>query len=231
MKTVLITGANRGLGLEHARRFAASGATVYAGAREPGKAEELQALGKSSPGKVVVFAYDAHKSDAAANAKKAVGNAPLDLLFANAGVIGGDHQKLGDIAADDFAETLQVNTVAPMLLANALLDNVAASEKKVIAFQSSIMGSNADSPSPHYYAYRASKAALNKIASTLAVDLKARGITVVTLHPGWVRTDMGGPNADISVEQSVDGQQNIFAGLSLAQSGRFFSYDGKPIAW
>ena len=101
----------------------------------------------------------------------------------------------------------------------------------MITFRSSMMGSNADSASPHYYAYRASKAALNKIASTLAVDLKSRGITVVTLHPGWVRTDMGGPNADISVEQSVDGQQKIFAGLSPEQSGGFFNYDGRPIAW
>ncbi len=121
--------------------------------------------------------------------------------------------------------------MAPLLLAEALVENVAASSRKLIAFQSSRMGSNAEAASPGYYAYRASKAALNKITGSLATELRPRGITVVTLHPGWVRTDMGGANADISVDECVDGQQAFFCTVSLKQTGGFYSYDGRAIAW
>jgi NAD(P)-dependent dehydrogenase (short-subunit alcohol dehydrogenase family) len=231
MHALLITGANRGIGLEHVARFAASGATVFAGVRDAAKAADLKALATKHPGKITLFDYDARDTSAPAAAKAAIGSTPLDLLFANAGIYGGDHQSFGDIAPDDFMEVMKVNTLAPVLLAEALVENVAASARKLIAFQSSRMGSNAESRSPGYYTYRASKAALNKIASSLAEDLKPRGVTVVSLHPGWVRTDMGGPNADISIAQCVDGQQALFATLSLTQTGGFYSYDGRAIAW
>lgn len=231
MKCVLITGASRGIGLEHVARFAAQGATVFAGVRDRAKADDLRRLMDKGPGKAVLFDYDARDLNAPALAKAAVKDAALDLLFANAGVYGGDQQRLGDIAAQDFADTWKVNTLAPLLLAEALVDAVAASQKKIIAFQSSKMGSNAEARAPGHYAYRASKAALNKISSTLAEELKPRGITVVALHPGWVRTDMGGANADISIAQCVDGQQALLNGLSLRQSGGFYNYDGSSIAW
>jgi len=231
MKTVLITGANRGIGLEHAARYAAAGATVYTGVRDAAKAEDLQKLAKQYPGRVVLFDYDAADAKAPAAAKAALKGTPVDLLFVNAGVYGDRKQQLGGIDPVDFANTLAINTIAPMMLVEALVDEVAASARKVIAFQSSKMGSNADSRSGGSYVYRASKAALNKIASTLAEDLKPRGVTVVTLHPGWVRTDMGGSNADISVAECVDSQQALFEKLDLAKTGGFYNYDGSTIAW
>ena len=231
MKTVLITGANRGIGLEHATRFAASGATVFAGVRDAAKAADLKKLAEKYPGKISLFDYDAREEDAAASAKAAVAKTPLDLVFANAGVFERGHQEFGEIAPANFMDSIKVNPLAPLLLAEALVDEVAASTRKIIAFQSSQLGSNADSRTGSYYAYRASKAALNKVSSSLAAELKPRGITVVSLHPGWVRTDMGGANADISVAECVDGQQKVLNGLTLAQSGGFYSYDGRTINW
>ena len=231
MKTILITGANRGIGLEHVARFAGGGATVFAGVRDRAKADDLHRLAHKWPGQVFPFDYDALNSDAPEMAKAALKGSSLDLLFVNAGIYGGKRQQLGDIAADAFIETLKVNTVAPLLLVNALVDAVAASDRKIIAFQSSKMGSNADSVASGNYSYRASKAALNKIASNLSNELRPSGITVVSLHPGWVRTDMGGQNADIAVSECVAGQQKLLNGLSLKQSGGFYNYDGSPIAW
>lgn len=231
MKTVLITGANRGIGLEHVARYAKAGATVFAGVRDATKADDLKRVADQFYGRVMLFDYDAADNAAPAAAKAAVKGAPIDLLFANAGVYGDRNQQLGTIDASDFANTLAINTIAPLRLAEAMIEEVAASQRKVIAFQSSKMGSNADSRSGGSYVYRASKAALNKIASTLAEDMKPCGITVVTLHPGWVRTDMGGSGADISVAECVDGQQTLFEDLTLAKSGGFYNFDGSTIAW
>ena len=231
MKTVLITGANRGIGLEHVARYVKSGAKVFAGVRDVTKAENLKRLADTYAGQILLFDYDAADAGAPAAAKAAIKGASLDLVFANAGVYGDRNQQLGTIDAGDFANTLAINTIAPLRLVEALVDEVGASARKIIAFQSSKMGSNADSRSGGSYVYRASKAALNKIASTLAEDLKPRGITVVTLHPGWVCTDMGGSGADISVAECVDGQQALLRDLTLAKSGGFYNYDGDTIAW
>ena len=231
IKTVLITGANRGIGLEHVARFAASGAMVFAGVRNRSSADDLHRIAKKWPDTIVLFDYDALNPDAPTIAKATLKDIPLDLLFANAGVYGGEHQRLRDVAANDFVDTLRINTIAPLLLADALIDAVDASYRKIIAFQSSKMGSNTGSHSSSSYAYRSSKAALNKIASTLSNELRPRGVTVVSLHPGWVRTSMGGQNADISISECVDGQQAFLSSLSLDWSGGFYNYDGSPIGW
>lgn len=229
MTTVLITGANRGIGLEHARRFAASGAKVFAACRAPGA--ELLALAQAHPDQVITLAYDATDVAGAKALKAAVGETPLDILLVNAGVYGGDGQRLGAIDPHAFMDTLRINTLAPLLAVDALADNVARSQRKLIALQSSLMGSIADNGSGGFHAYRASKAALNMLAKGLSVDLAGKGVTVVTLHPGWVRTRMGGPNAPVSVEECVDGQQKLLAGLTTSQSGGFFDYTGKALSW
>lgn len=229
MTTVLITGANRGIGLEHARRFAADGATVLAACRAPGA--ELLELAKANPDRVQTLAYDASDVNAGKALKAAVGERPVDILFLNAGVYGGDQQRLGAVDPHGFLDTLKINTLAPLLAVDALADNVAASQRRLIALQSSRMGSIEDNGSGGYHAYRASKAALNMLAKGLSVDLAPRGVTVVALHPGWVRTRMGGPSAPVSVEDCVDGQQKLLAGLTTSQSGHFFDYTGKTIPW
>jgi NAD(P)-dependent dehydrogenase (short-subunit alcohol dehydrogenase family) len=230
MRTVLITGANRGIGLEHARRYAERGITVFAACRDPGAAAELKTLAMRHPGMVTVIGYDATDPGGPSAVRAAIGAAPIDLLFNNAGVDGRGAATLGAIDSTAFMTTLAVNALAPLRLAEALADAVAAFDRRIIANQSSLMGSIADS-SGGSYAYRASKAALNMITKGLALDLKARGVTVVTMHPGWVRTRMGGPGGKLSVEESAAGQQEVLDRLTPAQSGMFFNYDGKPLPW
>ncbi len=231
MKTVLITGANRGIGLEHARAFVARGIRVLATARVPGEANDLQQLAVSHTNLVTVLPYDAANPLAPDQLKAALGGTPIDLLLANAGAMGGANQSFGSVDVEDVVQLVRVNSLAPLKLVEALADNVAASDKRLVAVQSSQMGSIADNSSSGYYAYRISKAALNMVAKQLSNDLGARKVTVVALHPGWVKTRMGGQGAPLSVQQSVAGQQRLFDRLGLADSGRFFNFDGKELAW
>ena len=231
MKTVLITGANRGIGLEHARAFTARGVHVLATAREPAEAQDLQQLKTSHPHLVTLLPYDAAKPEAPAQLKAAVGNTPIDLLLANAGAMGGAQQSFGSVDVDDTLQLLRINSLAPLKVVEALVDNIATSGKKLVAMQSSQMGSIADNSSGGYYAYRLSKVALNMVAKQLSNDLRARKVTVVALHPGWVKTRMGGQGAPLSAQQSVAGQQQLFERLGLADSGRFFNFDGRELPW
>lgn len=231
MKTVLITGANRGIGLEHARRFAARGARVFATARAPAEAGELNALAAGSDGRISVFAYEAGDFEAPSRLKAALGGAPLDLLFANAGATGDKGKSFGSVDAEDVLQTMRINALAPLKLAEALADNVAASQRKLIAFQSSRMGSIGDNAAGGHYAYRLAKGALNMVARNVSIDLRSRGVIAVALHPGWVRTRMGGESAPISVDECVTGQQRLLDSLTLAESGRFFNYDGSELPW
>ncbi len=137
----------------------------------------------------------------------------------------------GEIEERGWLETFRVNTIAPLKIMEAFIDVVAASERKIFASITSRMGSITDNTSGGGYAYRSSKAALNAVAKSAANDLKARGITVVVLHPGWVRTDMGGPNATVSVEESVGKMRQILAEIRLDDSGKFYSFDGSIIPW
>jgi NAD(P)-dependent dehydrogenase (short-subunit alcohol dehydrogenase family) len=231
MNTVLITGANRGIGLEHVRRYAVCGARVYAAVREPAKAQELKALATANDRRVMVVPYDAADNESPSRLKTALGDTPLDLLLVNAGVAGDKDGALGMVNADDVLHVFTINTLAPLMLAQALADNVAASQRKVIAFQSSHMGSITDNTSGGYYAYRTAKAALNMIARNAAIDLKPRRVIVVALHPGWVRTRMGGESAPVSTSECVAGEQRVLEDIKLAQTGRFFSYDGHELPW
>jgi NAD(P)-dependent dehydrogenase (short-subunit alcohol dehydrogenase family) len=231
MKTVLITGANRGIGLEHARRYAERGAKVWATARAPDDAADLAALAGAHKGRFEVLAYEAAAPGAAAALKARLGDAPLDLLFANAGAMGTRRQSFGDVDIDAVLDLIRVNALAPLQLAEAFADNVARSERKLMAFQTSLMGSIADNGSGGAYAYRLSKVALNMVGKGVANDLRGRGVISVLLHPGWVRTRMGGPSGKISVEQCVEGQQAILDRLTPADSGKFFNYDGRELPW
>lgn len=231
MKTVLITGANRGIGLGHARRYAQRGVAVFATARAPGAADELQQLAHAHPGRFTVLAYDAADPEAPAHIKAALGDTPVDLLLANAGAPGESGQALGNIHVDGVLELIRINALAPLKLVEALVYNLTLSQRKLVALQSSRMGSIGDNQSGGRYEYRLSKTALNMVGRNLAVDLRPRGVTVVALHPGWVQTRMGGQGAAISVDTAVAGQQTLFDGLTPAHSGRFFNYDGSELPW
>ena len=234
MSTVLITGANRGLGLGHVKAFLAapSAPKVIAAVRAPKEADELNALATDAgPSRLQILAYDAADRDAPATVRAAIGDSPIDILFNNAGVAGGLKQSLGDLDPDAFLDTVAINALAPILLTRALADNIAASGRKLVANQSSRMGSIADNGSGGMYAYRASKAALNMATKSLANDLRPRGISVIALHPGWVRTRMGGSGAPLSPEDSVAAQQKILARADLQDSGSFFDITGEPLPW
>jgi NAD(P)-dependent dehydrogenase (short-subunit alcohol dehydrogenase family) len=229
MPHALITGANRGIGLEHARQLLSRGWTVTAAVRDPDGARDLKALDPGD-GRLRIEAYDAADIAAAAGLKSRV-EGPLDILFANAGVMGPKDQGFGEAAGEGFMDTLRTNALAPLALAEAFADQVAQSQMKVIALQSSRMGSIADNGSGGRYAYRASKAALNAVGKSLSVDLKERGIVVLILHPGWVRTDMGGPNGNLTVRECVDGQLDLIARANPEMNGRFFHVSGEDLPW
>lgn len=228
MPLIVITGANRGLGLAHTRRYLERGWTVHAACRDPEAAEALNALG----GDLCIHRYDAADPAAPADLADAVGQ-PVDVLFANAGVMGAERgkQAFGQVSPDDWMNALKVNALAPLLLVQAFAGLVAQSEQKKIVLQSSRMGSIADNDSGSGYVYRPSKAALNAIGKSLSIDLKDKGISVAIMHPGWVQTDMGGSSAPLSTDEAVSGQQKLIDALSLETSGTFWHQSGEVLPW
>ena len=223
MPNVLVTGANRGLGLEFARQYAADGWSVIATCREPAEADELCAIDG-----VRVESLDMTDRAAVARFGTRLGDTALDLFIANAGVMGGQGA-MGPEYAEAWLETLAINAVAPVLLAYALKDRIARGGKAIAI--TSKMGSIADNGSGGAYAYRSSKAALNAAWRSLALDWRDDGIAAAVLHPGWVRTRMGGPGGLIEPEESVTGMRRVIAGLTLEETGGFFNYDGARIPW
>jgi NAD(P)-dependent dehydrogenase (short-subunit alcohol dehydrogenase family) len=229
MPSLLVTGANRGLGLEFARQYAASGYRVFATARKPREADELLALAKQNAALSVHELDVADPAGVAVLAKELAGQ-PIDILLSNAGVMGPKRQSLGQLDYAGMLDTLNTNTIAPLRLAEALLENVAHSQRKLIAAVTSGMGSIADTSGGHY-AYRASKAALNMSYRNLALDLKSRGIIAIVINPGWVKTDMGGEGASIEPSESIAAMRRVFDSVSLADSGKFMNYGGGTLEW
>lgn len=223
--TVLITGANRGIGLELARQYAADGWRVLACCRTPERAGAMRQMG------VEIHPLDVTDQASIAALKGALGDTPIDVLLNNAGVGGGDHQSFGDIDYTAWEQTLITNTFGPYRMIEALVDNLASSEGRMVANVSSCMGSITQYDCGNEYIYRSSKTALNMVTYNLSIDLKARGITVLALHPGWVRTDMGGPDAPVTPTDSARGIRRTIARCEPENSGAFLNYDGAPLPW
>ncbi len=222
MPTILITGANRGLGLEFVRQYAADGWRVIATVRDPLKGRAASDAGAE------VHVCDVADPRQVARLAGSLDGAGLDVLLCNAGV-WGEHQALGDLDAESFLRVMRVNALAPLLLADALADRLVG--RKLVAAVSSKMGSIAENTSGGDYAYRASKAALDMVIKSLSIDLAPRGITVLALSPGWVKTDMGGPSAPLEAPESVAGMRRVMAAASPADSGSFLHYDGSVVPW
>ena len=230
MITCLITGANRGIGLELTRLYAQSGATVIATARVPDAAVQLQKLKAAQPG-VHIHALDVTDALSCAGLAAALSRRPIDVLIANAGVTGprGGIQDPGNTAAL-WAHVLATNVTGVFFTVSALSPNVAAAAQGKIAIIASRMGSSsAANGSTHLY--RASKAAAANLGANFAAEFKPKGIAVGVYHPGWVKTEMGGADADITVAVSAAGLVKRFAHLSLSTTGVFEDYAGAAIAY
>lgn len=231
MSTVLVTGANRGLGLEFARQYAADGWKVYAACRDPDAAPELGQLAAQSGGAIRVLALQVTDTASVRAAAQSLAGEAIDVLINNAGVGSPKKQRLGSLDYAAWARVLDVNTLGPMRVVEAFLDSVAKGGERKIVTLTSAMGSIADNGSGGSYAYRSSKAAVNIVIKSLSIDLAPRGITCVVVHPGWVRTDMGGPDGKLTPTQSVAALRGLIAGLKPEDTGRFFNYDGKTYPW
>ena len=231
MPSVLITGANRGLGSEFARQYFANGWQVYAACRDPNTASELRRLTDASGHKVRILALDVTDLASVKAVAAELDGQAIDLLLNNAGVMRARGQTMGNIDYEAWAKVLDVNTVGPMRVSEAFIDHVAPSEGKLIVTLTSGMGSLADNTSGGSIAYRSSKAAVNMVMRSLAIDLARRGITCVVVNPGWVRTDMGGPRATLTPAESVTTLRRLLETLGPAQSGKFVNYDGREYAW
>lgn len=228
--TILITGCNRGLGLELTRQFAADGWRVFATCRDETSADELKALEQQYELLRVLRLEITDYGQMAALAQQLHGQ-PIDILLSNAGYYGPKGSLFGRVNRNEWRQVLEANTIAPYMLAETFCENVAASGRKLIAVMSSKVGSIADNRSGGGYIYRTSKTAVNQVVKSLSVDLAGRGISVIALHPGWVQTEMGGPNALISAEESVAGLKKVLLHINLKRSGRFINYDGTEIPW
>jgi len=226
MPTALITGCNRGIGLEFVRQYAADGWRVLATCRNPRAAKELAAIA----GDVKIHALDVADDYQVKALAKTLADIPIDLLINNAGV-GGPEDEFGKTPANDWLEVLRVNTIAPMHVVEQFIGSLEAGQRRVIVNITSKMGSIADNTTGGSYIYRTSKAALNMVAKGLAQDLKGKRMIVVVFHPGWVKTDMGGPRALVPPKASVAGMRAKIAALTPADSGKFFNSDGQPIPW
>lgn len=234
--TVLITGANRGLGLELVRQYLADGWQVIATCRDPAKATSLHDLQTTYNG-LQISPLDVADFEAIDALASELGGRPIDVLINNAGLFGPKRQaendlrqSFGHIDYDTWAELSRVNTLAPVKLAEALAGNVAASEHKKIVTISSRLGSIGETDAG-LYAYRSTKAAVNMAMATLANDVREMGIVVISLSPGWVKTDMGGPGASLEVRESIEAVRKLIEAQTPQDSGAFLDYTGEEIPW
>lgn len=230
MPTILVTGANRGLGLEFVRQYAAEGWTIHACCRDPDGAGDLNNIAAANAG-VTVHKLDVADFDAIDRLDKTLNGEPIDVLLNNAGVGGGDRQGFMNDDFEAWSRTFRINTMAPLRMTEAFVGNVASSERKVVVIVSTIMASMTGDMSGGLHLYRTSKAAVNMVMRLLSVDLEARGITTFSLHPGWVRTDMGGAGATLSPEESIAGIRRVIAAAGPETNGRFMTWDGKELPW
>ena len=230
MSSVLVTGANRGLGLEFVRQYAAEGWQVVAACRAP-KAARICSNRRRKRWPYPCPAMDVTDVASVQSAAAALDGEAIDILLNNAGVGGLPGQRIGGLDYAAWAKVLDTNTLGPMRVVEAFLENVAQSRLKQVVTITSGMGSLEDNTSGGSYAYRSSKAAVNMVMKSLSIDLAPRGITFVVVNPGWVRTDMGGSRGTLSAEESIRSLRSVIAALRLEDSGKFLNYTGKPYPW
>jgi NAD(P)-dependent dehydrogenase (short-subunit alcohol dehydrogenase family) len=226
-----ITGASRGLGLEFVRQLLNRGDSIDAGVRSPAEANQLQGLAREAGGRLRIHALDISDAKSVDAFAATVGQGePLDVLINNAGVYGKDG-KLTGLDYESMADTFTVNTLGPLRLTAALLPVLRRGSARRIIHITSNMGSIANNGEGGSYAYRVSKAAMNMAMRNMHLELRGEGFVTISMHPGWVQTDMGGPQAPLRPEESVRGMINVIDRLKAEDGGRFFSYEGQELPW
>jgi len=231
MKKILVTGANRGLGLGLVKKFLKNNEKVICTTRNISKSKELILCKEKYNDNLEICELDLLDKDSPNILSNFLGNETIDLFINNAGVIGHSAQHFKSVSLNHWLEVLKVNLIAPLLITQSIIKNIEKSTERKIYFISSKVGSIEDNKSGGMYIYRSSKTALNQVVKSLSIDLKPLGISVISLHPGWVRTEMGGPNALISVEESVNGMVDVISNTSIINSGQFINYDGTRLPW
>jgi len=231
MKTVLITGANRGLGLEFCQQYAQADWQVIATCRQAEQASALNSLA-SQFANIQIHALDISEHTQIDGLAKNLNKTNIDLIISNAGIYGDDSRhRFGQLDYAAWQQTFTVNVMASMKIAEAFMPALERSEQGLFVAISSLMGSLADNNSGGSILYRSSKAALNAAMKSLAIDIKPQGVGVLIFHPGWVRTDMGGPNGLIDVAESITGMRQVIERFDQSQSGNFIKYDGSKMPW
>ena len=228
MDTVLVTGSNRGLGYEFVKQYSESGCNVLACCRNMDKARDLKILSENSTN-IEVYQLDVGNFKDIIRLSKELQNKKIDILINNAGIYRSSN--LGNLDRDEWIESFKINTIAPYQIIEAFLTQITNSDLKKVVSITSKMGSIDDNTSGGSYIYRSSKTALNSMMQSLRHDLKSQGIATLTLHPGWVRTDMGGMGGWIDAFESVQGMIKQINNLTINDSGKYLDYAGKSINW
>jgi NAD(P)-dependent dehydrogenase (short-subunit alcohol dehydrogenase family) len=228
MPSILITGANRGLGLEFARQYSAEGWQVFAACRNPSSANHLHEIRKRADSTLTILPMDVTDLASVRAAAKQLSGMAIDVLVNNAGIAGPSSQMTG---RGDWAHVLDVNTMGPLRLIESFTDHLARSDRRLVVTITSGMGSLADNTSGGSIAYRTSKVAVTMVTRSAAIDLASRHITCVVVNPGWVKTDMGGPGAQLTPQESVGAMRKLIANLTLEDSGKFFNWNGREYPW
>ena len=236
MPSMLVTGASRGLGLEMVRQFVGDGWRIYACCRTPATATDLAALAAGSGGLITLHTLDVSKPEEIRALADEFRGTPIDMLVNNAGLLGCKIENMtpaafGSVDYEAWAEVHEINTMAPLRVTEAFVDHVAASELKLLFFMSTHMGCITELADGGLYPYRSSKAALNLLVKGLSIDLAPRGVRTIAVHPGWVVTDMGGPDAPVNKVDSIAGIRSVVANYGAEQTGCFYQYDGRELPW
>lgn len=229
-ETILITGSNRGLGLALTREFAERGWQVLACCRTPEAAVELQQLAERKMA-IRILPLEVTDSEQIHQLAETLHQEPIDILFNNAGIFGPPDQDFGELDEAWWLETLRINLIAPMKIIEALIGNVTASRRRIVVTMGSLLGCLTDNTTGGMHMHRTSKAAVHMLMRGLAGDLRERGVVSVAIHPGWVRTRIGGPLAPLEPFESAEGIARVLLGLDIASSGKLLSFEGKELAW
>ena len=230
MARILITGANRGLGLEFVERYLKSGNDVIATYRNEETSFDLIKM-SNERSNLKLLQLDVSSNKSLNSFAGNLGDSPIDIFINNAGVYGPRNSSFENVDEENWIPAIKVNAIAPLLLTQLIIKNIRAGTDKKLIYITSKMGSIDDNKGGGAYVYRSSKTALNAVVKSLSVDLKNENIAVALIHPGWVKTDMGGPNALIERDTSVRGMTEVISNLDITSTGNFYNYDGSIIPW